>query len=553
LEQVVGIDVPLGYRMVDKTKKMKIWEAEEILTTRRQKYYTRAERNGIEAELVSSYIVCPCCGREFVSNTKYSTCGCHWYNNSVHVSYDKVREWGSLQQSFFEVLTKKVIHFSSPIKEIPSFKCPECNNISNPSDQIRHVVVSLKNNIIELKSTVIDIRELMILKWVGDEDVTVVYPMYEILTFDTERGKVYVRLENFNGEVACKRDVTAHPELLEGSTVANMIINNKKVYRTLKRMFKSVWGCDLPYAGDNITVKNLFEMTRFVGYPQEFFRCIPYKRNTLEVESSFREITEKMQNSKEAVVLYEKSKLPKVKSVRKNFFENPALFFYLPEAETLWTIIGDPNVYCTLVRSSKVFRLLSDIHMYPGITEFIEHLCKRKSAVWFVKYALYGWREIVQVAIKYSCANKNLRAELLRDLTKKKTTIETFCGRPPFLVPMSKPDDRIVDCSIDGYDFCWLRTSSDYDIAGEQLGNCLTSWQIDNNPVICVKRSNKYIAAIEINDKKIIQARLYDNMPIEMDLQLFDAFDKWKEKYRLEWTEELDAGFDDDDDLDPGF
>ena len=65
-------------------------------------------------------------------------------------------------------------------------------------------------------------------------------------------------------------------------------------------------------------------------------------------------------------------------------------------------------------------------------------------------------------------------------------------------------------------------------MAGEQLNNCLRSAQF-NNPVICMMKNGRYVAAIEVDEKKklVIQALIKDNEDIEDDKSIYIAFKKW--------------------------
>lgn len=534
MKRTVDIEAPLGYRIIDKKENVKVWDAERILTTRKQRYYTKAIRNGVDVELVGSYLVCPCCGKEFAANTKYSACGYHWYPNYERIPNDAIYKWGSLQLSFFEENVEKALYISAPINKPASFKCPECNNISNHSDNVKRVELILDRNVIIIRSEITNISEIFGFKWVTEDSISITFPMYEILTFNFKKGRIYIKLENDKGYELCQRDVTAHPELIYGSVAHSLIMYNKKVNRNIKRMFKAAWHCELPYCGNGIGTKNLFEMTMFVGYTKEFYSAVPYKPDSMLVDNSFRRNAKKMRNARNIISLFEESTLPKVKSVRRLFYNNPALFFYLEETEMVWNAIKDYNLYCNFIELYNVYEVLSDIHMRPGIMEYIDDLCKVKNARSFIKNVQYGWRDMLLAAIDYSCANSNVK-KAIQENWKGNCSIGRIVQRKPlYSVPMKRPEERIVDCNIDGYDFFWLRSSNEYEIAGKKLKNCLASWCVDNSPVVCVKKDEQYVAAIEILNGMIVQARAYNNSCIESDKDLNLAFEKWQKKYHIE-------------------
>jgi len=543
----------MGFNFIEKSKRVNVWEAERILTTKKQRYYTTAVRRNMDVDLIGNYLVCPHCGKEFVANTRYSNCGYHWYFNNEGVSKNKIYDWSTTQLSFFDDENcQKVLPLSSPINRPPSFKCPECKNVSNYSEGVKNVELLHKNKKITIKSEITNIGEVFGFKWIGEDSISITFPMYEVLTFNFRKGRIHIKLESDKGNVLSERDVTPYPELLYGSIVHNLIMYNKKVNRNIKRMFKEEWGSELPYRGKIIGTKNLFEMTLFVGYTKEFYSAVPYKLDSMAVDDSFKKNARKIRDAKNIVTLFDESRLPKVKSIRRVFYKNPALFFYLDEAEMVWEVIRDLNVFCDFVGSYNIYEVLSDIHMRPGIIEYIADLCEVKTARSFIKNMQYGWRDMLLAAIDYSCANSSVK-KAVQENWKGRCSIGRIVQRKPlYSVPMKRPEERIVDCNIDGYDFFWLRSSNEYEIAGKKLKNCLASWGVDNSPVVCVKKGEQYVAAIEILNGMIVQARAYNNTSIECDRNLSLAFEKWQKKYHVEWEPISYDDDEDDDDFLPG-
>lgn len=543
----------MGFNFIEKSKRVNVWEAEKILTTKKQRYYTTAVRRNMDVDLIGNYLVCPHCSKEFVANTRYSTCGYHWHPDYEGISKNKIYAWSTTQLSFFDDENyEKVLSISMPINKPPSFKCPECGNVSDYSESVKNVELSHKNKKITIKSEITNIGEVFGFKWIGEDSISITFPMYEVLTFNFRKNRIHIKLESDKGNVLCERDVTPYPELLYGSIVHNLIMYNKKVNRNIKRMFKEQWGSELPYSGKIIGTKNLFEMTSFVGYTKDFYSAVPYKLDSMTVDDSFKKNAKKMRDAKNIVTLFDKSRLPKVKSVRRVFYKNPALFFYLDEAEMVWKAIRDLNVFCDFVKSYNIYEVLSDIHMRPGIIEYIADLCEVKTARSFIKNMQYGWRDMLLAAIDYSCANSSVK-KAVQENWKGRCSIGRIVQRKPlYSVPMKRPEERIVDCNIDGYYFFWLRSSNEYEIAGKKLKNCLSSWSIENSPVVCVKKDEQYVAAIEILNGMIVQARAYNNTSIECDRNLNSAFEKWQKKYHVEWEPISYDDDEDDDDFLPG-
>ena len=114
---------------------------------------------------------------------------------------------------------------------------------------------------------------------------------------------------------------------------------------------------------------------------------------------------------------------------------------------------------------------------------------------------------------------------------------------PKEVLEQTKND--IADCCVDGYRFSWLRSRADFRAAGEALNNCLISWQSTGNPVVAVKRDGRYVAAVEVSDGMVVQARSADNQSMESVPSLNAAYLKWLDKFHLVQRPFLDL-FDDD-------
>ena len=104
--------------------------------------------------------------------------------------------------------------------------------------------------------------------------------------------------------------------------------------------------------------------------------------------------------------------------------------------------------------------------------------------------------------------------------------------------PMLSCNIGIPDCVVYGFHFFRLGSESDYFEASNKLNNCLRffldrSDMADNNPVICVSKGEKLVAAIEVHGKSIVQASGYSNRPLEYDPYLYKAYTIWRKKYNL--------------------
>lgn len=531
-------EIKKGYCFIEKNKNVDIWQAREILLSKKQRLYTKATREDMSVCLSSTYLKCPYCGEEYTANSNSKL-----YSRvrrlplSERLTKEKIMNWTDTQLSFFPDDINKTLLISEPMTKFSKFCCPKCKGISEHSDSIRHVEVSRKKKKVVVKSEIANINEIFAMSWIKSETISIAFPMYETIIFDCYKGKIYIKLENAEGNLVAHSNITGMPHLINDSAVCNAIGTSKLVNRTVKRMFCDIWEQKLPFSGKEFTVENIFKMTMFVNYPKSFYGYIPYELESINVEKSFKRMARKMNNSVNTIQLFEKSMLPQVKSVKKTFFDKLGLFFYLKEAELLWNEINDYNLFCKLMQSDSVFNVLSSIHMRPGIMFFVKDYCKIKGSKSFVQRTLHSWGDLVAEAIDYVTMSNGLKKEVQLSWQSERKIGRIVRRKALYSTPMHEPDERIKDCNINGYDFFWLRTSKDYVTASNELDNCLGSWSPEDSPVVCVKKDNEYVAAIEVNDGKIIQAYGYDNCSIGSDEELYNAYKIWMKTFSLQKQE----------------
>ena len=528
MENKVSLEIPLGYRIVEKKETVDIWKAGEILTSKKRNRYIQAKRTDTSAELIGSFLVCPICNSHYVANT-HNRMFRKFNDDNASLNYkNTVRRWSDTQISFFDENRSSDLYISSPIKNPETFICPQCNNKLQYSEKNRRVDIINRKKRIVVECEIKDINEIFSMKWLPKNLISISFPMYEIIVFDLSKGRVIVKLRTTNGEDICVRDITNQPELINKGVVSSVISSNKLVNRTIKRLFAYIWGSTLPYDGSYIDIVDFFKMTMFVGYNKEFYDYIPYKLKTHEIDASFKKVAKRIQNYKNNIAIYEKSTLPNVKSVRKICFENAGLFFYMSEIEKIYEIIKDENVFCSLLKSKNIFEILSELHIRPLMLEFFIDYVKVKGAKSLLRWINKDCYEFRYNATDYIGMSESAKKTIQQGWKKKSHQVIQVS------IPMMYPLERINDCTIDGYKFFWLRNRNDYIIAGDKLQNCLGGWRTNNSPVVCVKKKDKYVAAIEISDKGIEQAFGFDNRELKYDEQLFKAFEKWRKANNLE-------------------
>lgn len=256
------------------------------------------------------------------------------------------------------------------------------------------------------------------------------------------------------------------------------------------------------------------------------------------------------------------STLPKVKSIKRIFFEDPGLFFYLRECEDFWSVLSDVNLLRELLQSPVIYDVLSQYHLHPGVFDFYKDYVKVKSPRSLLKLLTEHPNRTNDEAMVYVTYNR--RAKLQEQLSWKRgrkvyrnfeeddeEEYDDQCQPSyKYSTPLAKVDWQIAPCNIDGFVFAWLTNSFDYYETGRTLHNCLRSWDRRLNPVIVVKENNKAIAAIEVSvsDRMVVQAKTAHNEPIKEDSRLSAAFERWKKKYSLK-DSKIEPSPDLDDDI----
>ncbi|MBR4073259.1 MAG: hypothetical protein IKK24_04870 [Clostridia bacterium] len=416
---------------------------------------------------------------------------------------------------------------------------------------MREVSITQTKNTVTISCEILGLDELLSLPWLSSQKLVINMPVFETVTFNFRNGHTFVALGGLNGErVVAKQDVTAYPDRLDGGAVCRTAAQNVKVARILKRAFMNKTQGELPFYNNELTLTSYVLMTRFIGYGYSFYEAIPFEGESYKVEKSFKSVAEKLHTKERALAYLESSKIPMKKSVRKIYFNKTGLLFYVAEGELLWDILKDPNVFCKMLNSGRIYEILSLLHQRPGISVFLYDYCNVMGASRLAHKMLREFGTIRRYAETYSVLSDSEKRKIQDQWRGKKCFYEEEVLYPDFSRPFITPDEKICDGEmIDGFRFCWLRTSRDYKKAGKELDNCLDEWGPDNNPVICVKKNGKAVAAIEVCGQIVIQARGYANSPLKIMDGLAQAYNEWKKKYNLSDQGFINRYQDDNDEL----
>ncbi|MBQ6824833.1 MAG: hypothetical protein IJP27_09275, partial [Clostridia bacterium] len=508
--EMVQLKLPMGYHLMEERIVLPLEQAQQLLLSRKQRTVTEAERDDYQVTIKRHYIQCPCCYHRIYA---YARSFNKAFGNELcpdkRVEQGRVLDWSSQQLTLLD-RERSPLQFNSVVDVKGELTCPNCKNKMQHSERVRQVELRQSNHTISVYVEVMEAMELFSSPCLSGSDLQVEFPLFEVACFNFKNGRTYVRLEASDGRVLAIRDLSFNKYAWIAGAVHRAVTKNKKVQRTLRDLFSREWQSKLPFYPSELGVDELRMLTMFVGYSRAFYSAIPFERESFAVEASFEAQAMKMRNASQLVSLYERSQLPNMKSVKKVFFENEGLFFYLEECERLWALFQNPNHFVSLLKGARIYQKLSDLHMRPLIFDFLQDYLKIGTPKHLLKLFKNYWCTICRYAVNYGSMSKQMR-KTERERWKKHKKGSVIGSLPNFSIPLCSPTERIRNCSIDEFEFSWLKTSADYEEAGRQLNNCLRDWSPDCYPVVCVRKQGKIVAALEVRGDCIFQARSSNN------------------------------------------
>ncbi len=538
----VHMELSTGFRIIEKTETMPVAKAEEILLSARGRCYYKAVRNDTQAQLIRQCLVCPSCGavhRPSLPMLQHTMRAESVAMATGHFRKERIRLWASMQMSMFE--EKKELQLSFPIHIPIWFKCRACGYTDRKDNAVRKIDMSLDGKRITVRCEVIDLQELLRSRLLPKGNVCLSFPLAECVTFDLARGRVYVRMQSANGDMLSCRDITAVPEWLNGGTFDHAFRENKALRRKMRCLFEQVWGCSLPFRECECDLAAFFKMTVFVGYPAQFYDGVPFAIGSYNIEKSFCASARRLHFAANIEREYSRSGLPQIKSVRRIIFSKPGLLFYIDEIRALQQVLGDVNRLCALLNDPDVFELVSALHMRPGMFAYLRDFSAIKGPAVLLQRLTEEWGPLAEYAIDYSCMSQAMRRQT-QALWKKKQETET--ENPAFSLPVECPDTDICDCTVNGYQFVRLRSRNDYAQAGRALSNCLGEPGQSYPHVVCMRHKGRYVAAVSIHHKQVLQALGFDNTELDTASPEYAALQAWMRRFNLHWEDDSDLPHD---------
>ena len=520
-----SLDVPDGYVEVKRTVRVGRETAARWLKGARQRKYDRAARDGDCIALTRELIRCPHCGFE-------------WRRDSLRYTPKRLPDsaidaWLAQEDG------------ARPL-ELPACQlsrygrvCPRCHRFSDPCKGTTHVHIAADADGVLFAYQSADIHVLLkLMDQLSAPSLEVSLPFTEAVRFDLASGRAVLRIVDAEGSEVLSTDVTAERQTWEQYQSHALLTDNWLVRRRLAQAFTAAWGQALPFAQRKLLPEHFLLMTQFQRYPREFYAVVPYDLSTGNLDEGFRTVVEKLRDARDLPALYNASGLPRIKTVRRLFFQHPGFFFYLDEAAALWGALRDPNHFTRLMTHPLAFGLLTFFHQYPRAVEFIRDWAQCKDVSDLVKHIEERWEQLSVYMLYYAAMSLHAR-----DVERRQWKKAWACEIP--VVSFSTVlaiRNALGDCEIDGYSFVRLCSTRDCRAVGRAMENCLVNWRIGMNPVFAVMRDGEYAAAIELDGDEVVTALAPHNREINRETPLWRAIEKWMRAHRLRlgdnvWTD----------------
>lgn len=529
--------IPDGFLFVHRKQTMDIGAARQLLYGKRRYRYTSATRQENVVVLEKDAIRCPYCGQETPAYAKFlsgSFSGRPWWERKQPSPVFKsvVREWASAQYSLFQ--TEK-LSLNSVCFPTLGFLCPHCAQKSEQGKKMIQICFRLAKNTFTVSCSPIPIEELFSLnEKIYQTAVKAVLPLTGSLVFNFSNGHTFFKITGSDNATVAVYDVTDFNEVWTGSQLREYLLRTL-VWRKLLRAFQEQYGEPLPFPKEEICVNHLIALTRFQHYPREFYDAIPYNLDTGHMARGFKGIGRRLRRIDDLPALYDKANLPQVKSVRRCFFLNQGLFFYLKEAETLWGLLEDTNHFSHFLRQENVFMILSMLRSYAGLTVFFQDVKMIKNVSTLAKiFQDENWDpNILDYGVRYLAMSPSTRLKEQRRWKGKMTYDRPEAERLSIPAPTSRTQE-LKECSVGPYTFSLLRSKREYWLAGQALHNCLNSCFpsdrcLNQSDIVVVKKGAQYKAAIEIIRDRINQALAAHNKVLGTEPDLLAAVCRWAE------------------------
>ena len=532
------LNIPDGYTITEKCITMPLDAAASLLKTKRQHRYTSALRMGDNAVLTRHIFTCPHCRRSSPAYACFFSTGEYLCSR---IPREVIDGWYAPQISMFDeettflelnrALTSENHHGSTcPCCGIQSFQGTASYSVQLRSDgetvSLSHITFS--------PETLLSIPSYEV-----DTNVSFFPPLTESVIFDFLSGKTFFRITDKADVLLYEEGVSSISNIWKDTLLYKLIQNNTLVQRRLRHLFSMQMHAEFPFSKAECIPEHFAVTTRFQGFPRSFYDAIPCISKTGELDESFSEVSAALKRADMLPAIYNSSSLPRMKSIRKIFFANPGLFFYLTEAAALWDIIMDPNFFRSIFSLPRIYEILAFLHQFPGSMDFFADYANREGIKALVSLLTDFSGTVKLLAIRYAAMNHITRKTESFTFEKDDEMPEPQVGLAYSYPIHTKRTSDIVDSIVNGYRFVRLRTFRDYALVGKELHNCLDEHYPAIHPIFAIKKESLFQGVIEIRNDLIMQARVFNNAPIETSPHIYAAFKKWAKHNSLRTIEEM--------------
>lgn len=538
MKKINQINVSSSYRIVRHSETMDATIA--LATVRSDKncrYSSAVWNDDYTVTLTRHDVVCPYCS---------SVQSIQRHNQVMRWHIDTMKDWADPQLTLFpREDTKTELSFFSP--ELHQYCCPRCQKQSDNKNKGTTIWVMSQKNKIAIRTEITDLCSIFNLPYLPRRVFSIEFPFYEQIEFNFRNGHTCVRVMTGNDRILHTVDITNAPSVLISCELTDWFYKHDSVKQMIIECFQAVGKSVIPIEHSDVLLEDFVFLTRFTGYDKSFYNAIPYDKETLVIDRSFRNL-ERLHTSQTAVDYLASFSFAKYKSTRKQVCEQAGLLFYLPECEVLFRAIGDVNVFRGILESKYAFDILLTLHEHPASAEFFMDYCKVKGAPNLfnkINSSRYSWFDFRWYMLNY-CSLSQYSKSLERKKWKGKSSSD-FMDRgksTSYSLPIMQSSPKEAKCVIDGFAFRPLRNTSECFKAGKELRNCLRGWESHDSVVIAVVFANELVAAFEIWNNAVAQAHTYENGSIDEIEGLPEAIDKWAQRNGVSCsTKELIEGW----------
>ena len=180
----VNFKVPCGYQVKEKIQTMDLFKAYELLTTKKQHHYTKAERVGDKALLYRHVLCCPDCGKEVPAYPHYLK---QDYCAAPRKSRLVISAWAGIQQILFDA-PNSTIQFQQPNCLDIEYTCEFCGGVSRQSLKEINVSIGCEDSSVYIEREIKGIKDIMELYWLPAISISANFPLKERVLFDFKTG-----------------------------------------------------------------------------------------------------------------------------------------------------------------------------------------------------------------------------------------------------------------------------------------------------------------------------------------------------------------------------